>query len=227
MLKFSRRQLVIAAAAMSVSACSSNGGSRRRRRRTAAPSPVQQQTNYGPIPDEPFPIPAVNFNTIKPGFGRRVVNYSTAEPAGTIIVDTDTFHLYLTMEGGRALRYDVGLGRQGFSWSGNANIESKQEWPKWFPPKEMMARQPELRKYSEKNGGHPPGLDNPLGSRALYLFENGKDTLYRLHGTAQESSIGNAVSSGCVRLMNHDIIDLYNRVPVGTKVVVINSRRTS
>ena len=135
------------------------------------------------------------------------------------------FTFNLTKSGGRALRYNVGLGRQGFAWSGNAIIQSKQEWPKWFPPKEMIARQPSLRKYSEKNGGHPPGTANPLGARALYLYENGRDTLYRLHGTAKEASIGNAVSSGCVRLMNHDIIDLHKRVAEGTKVVVVNSRR--
>jgi len=221
MVQFTRRHILTASGAMLLGACSSSSTQKQ------SLSPALQQSNYGPIVDEPFPIPAVNFSTVKPGFGRRVVRYSSQEPVGTIIVDTDTYHLYLTMARGQALRYDVGLGRQGFSWSGNAIIESKQEWPKWFPPKEMIARQPELRKYSEKNGGQPPGLSNALGSRALYLFENGKDTLYRLHGTAQESSIGNAVSSGCVRLLNHDIIDLYNRVPVGTKVVVKNSRRTA
>ena len=206
-------------AAVTLGACSAGASNSRR----STPQFALVQSNYGPIPDEPFPIPAVNLNLIKPGFQRKVVDYrSTAEP-GTIIVDTNTFHLYLTGQGNRALQYTVGLGRQGFSWSGNAVIESKQEWPKWFPPKEMMERQPELRKYSEKNGGQPSGLDNALGARALYLFENGRDTLYRLHGTAQESSIGNAVSSGCVRLLNHDIIDLYNRVQIGTRVVVIGS----
>lgn len=219
MLNLTRRHFMITAGALTVGACNTTTSSKQ------SLSPEVLQLNYGPVLNEPFPIRAVNMQQVKSGFGRRIVRYSTQEPAGTIVVDTNTYHLYLTMGGGRALRYDVGLGRQGFSWSGNAVIESKQEWPKWFPPKEMIARQPSLAKYSEKNGGQPPGVSNALGSRALYLYENGRDTLYRLHGTAQESSIGNAVSSGCVRLLNHDIIDLYNRVPEGTKVVVINSRR--
>jgi lipoprotein-anchoring transpeptidase ErfK/SrfK len=136
------------------------------------------------------------------------------------VVDTTGHFLYLVQPGGRAIRYGVGLGRAGFEWSGNAVVQWKQKWPKWTPPDEMIARQPELTKYSAKNGGMPGGLMNPLGARALYLFQNGKDTLYRLHGSPEWNSIGKSVSSGCVRLMNQDIIDLYSRVPAKTPVIV-------
>jgi lipoprotein-anchoring transpeptidase ErfK/SrfK len=125
-------------------------------------------------------------------------------------------------ENGRALRYGVGVGRDGFDWSGRAKILMKRKWPTWTPPRSMIERQPELEKYAN---GMPPGLDNPLGARALYLFENGRDTLYRLHGTNEPWSIGKAMSSGCIRLFNQDIIDLYDRVPRGTSVVVLEHNR--
>jgi lipoprotein-anchoring transpeptidase ErfK/SrfK len=114
----------------------------------------------------------------------------------------------------------VGIGREGFAWSGEGVIQWRQKWPKWTPPDEMVARQPELVKYSSKNGGMSPGLMNPLGARALYIFKDGQDTLYRLHGSPEWRSIGTAASSGCVRLMNQDIIDLYDRVPEKARVVV-------
>ena len=144
----------------------------------------------------------------------------TGERPGTIIVDTSSHFLYLVLGNGQAMRYGVGLGRAGFEWSGRANVQWKQKWPKWTPPAEMIARQPELEQYSVDNGGMPPGLDNPLGARALYIFQNGEDTLYRLHGSPEWSSIGKSVSSGCVRLMNQDIIDLYDRVPDKAPIVV-------
>ncbi|MEM6666385.1 MAG: L,D-transpeptidase [Pseudomonadota bacterium] len=179
---------------------------------------------YGPLPNEQFPIPAVNLNKIEPQFYRQQVPYSSPEVVGTIIVDTDARYLYLTQENGMAMRYGVGIGRAGFDWSGRAVIPWKRPWPTWTPPAEMIEREPELEKYRD---GQEPGLENPLGARALYLFENGVDTLYRLHGTAEDWSIGRAVSSGCVRLLNHDIIDLYERTPVGTKVVVIPAGQSS
>jgi lipoprotein-anchoring transpeptidase ErfK/SrfK len=116
------------------------------------------------------------------------------------------------------MRYGVGVGREGFGWNGVARIQMKREWPRWTPPAEMIARQPELEPYRR---GMEPGLENPLGARALYLFQNGRDTLYRLHGTNEPRSIGSNVSSGCVRLVNQDIIDLYSRTPLGTRVVVL------
>ena len=176
---------------------------------------------YGPLPDERFPIPAVHLEQLEPRFYRQQVPYETGEKVGTLVVDTSRFYCYLVGENGMAMRYGVGLGRAGFAWSGRATVGWKQKWPKWTPPDEMIARQPELEKYSAANGSMPPGLRNPLGARALYLFQDGKDTLYRLHGSEETFSIGKAVSSGCVRFINQDIIDLYDRVPTGSKVVVI------
>ena len=136
-------------------------------------------------------------------------------------MDTKNFYLYLVQENGMALRYGVGLGRAGFEWSGSTRVGWKQEWSKWTPPVEMIERQPGLVKYSEDNGGMPPGLDNPLGARALYIFQGKVDTLYRIHGSPEYWTIGKAVSSGCVRMMNQDIIDLYNRVPTRSPIVVM------
>ncbi len=171
---------------------------------------------YGALPNERFFIPAVNLAELKkldPKFYRQRVNYETNEKVGTILVDTQKHFCYLVEKNGTAMRYGVGLGRAGHSWAGRAQIAWKRKWPTWTPPTEMIERSPELEEFSAANGGHPPGLDNPLGSRALYIFENGKDTLYRLHGTDGPASIGKSVSAGCVRIMNQDIVDLYDRVP--------------
>ncbi len=176
---------------------------------------------YGPVPNEKFPLPGINLEKVPSKFYRRQVDYQTSEAVGTLIVDTKKFYLHLVQEDGKAMRYGVGLGRAGFEWAGRARVGWKQEWPKWTPPDEMIARQPELEKYSAENGGMPPALDNPLGARALYIFKGDKDTLYRLHGTLEEWSIGKAVSSGCVRLLNQDIIDLYSRVPTNSPVIVV------
>ncbi|KGF70542.1 hypothetical protein LL06_04675 [Hoeflea sp. BAL378] len=176
---------------------------------------------YGPKLDEPFPLPAIPYTEIDPAYLRQEVADPTGERPGTIVVDTAQRFLFLVRENGRAMRYGVGIGRDGFSWSGRAVVQWKQKWPKWTPPGEMIARQPELAKWSAENGGMPPGLDNPLGARALYIFQNGEDTLYRLHGSPEYQSIGKAVSSGCVRLINQDICDLYDRVPTRTPIVVI------
>lgn len=175
---------------------------------------------YGALPGEKFPIPAVNLNLVKQKYYRRQVINPTGAPAGTVYVDTKNFFLYFTEPDNKAMRYGVGLGRAGFEWSGKGRIAWKKKWPTWTPPDEMIEREPKLEKYSAENGGMPPGLDNPLGARALYIFQGNKDTLYRLHGTAEAYSIGKAVSSGCVRLLNQDVIDLYNRVPNGTPIIV-------
>jgi lipoprotein-anchoring transpeptidase ErfK/SrfK len=145
-----------------------------------------------------------------PEFIRAVVSYRTAEAPGTIIVHTSERFLYLIQPGGRALRYGIGVGREGFQWQGLQKISRKQEWPDWTPPPEMIARQPYLPRFMA--GG--PG--NPMGARALYLGA----TVYRIHGTNQPHTIGSAVSSGCFRLVNNDVADLYERVPVGTKVII-------
>lgn len=175
---------------------------------------------YGEIVDGGFVIPAVPYEQIDPRYYRQRVIDPTGQPPGTIVVDTPSRFLYLVESGGTAMRYGVGIGREGFAWQGTGVIQWRQKWPKWTPPGEMIARQPELAKYSADNGGMPPGLKNPLGARALYIFQNGEDTLYRLHGSPEWQSIGKAVSSGCVRLMNQDIIDLYDRVPNKARVVV-------
>ena len=176
--------------------------------------------NYGARPREQFPLPAISSKVLKPQFRRQRVSFKTSERPGSIIVDTKSFYLYLVEPKGKAMRYGVGLGRQGFEWSGRARVLWKQVWPKWTPPDEMIARQPELEKWSVRNGGMPPGLNNPLGARALYIFQGNVDTLYRLHGTTQPESIGKAVSSGCVRLVNQDVIDLYKRVRTKARILV-------
>ena len=142
---------------------------------------------------------------------RQIVAYPGREAAGTVVIDTPNTYLYYVLGGGRAIRYGIGVGREGFTWSGMRSIDRKTEWPDWHPPAEMIARQPYLPRFMA--GG--PG--NPLGARAMYLG----GTLYRIHGTNQPSSIGTKVSSGCIRLVNEDAIDLFNRVQVGTKVVVL------
>jgi lipoprotein-anchoring transpeptidase ErfK/SrfK len=192
-------------------------------RTTSGKSSENYALIYGPKHDEQFPLPAVDLKKVKSKFYRREVANRTGYPAGTVVVDTKNFYLYWTQPGGTAMRYGVGLGRAGFSWNGTGKIRWKQKWPKWTPPAEMIERDPSLEKWSAENGGQPPGLDNALGARALYIFQNGQDTLYRLHGTSQASSIGSAVSSGCVRLLNQDVIDLYNRVPNGSPIVVVQS----
>ncbi len=175
---------------------------------------------YGPVLDEGYEVPGIPIQKMDPQFLRRVVPDPTGERPGSIVVDTSAHFLYLVLGGGQAMRYGVGLGRAGFEWAGRANVQWKQKWPKWTPPAEMIARQPELQIYSADNGGMPPGLTNPLGARALYIFQNGEDTLYRLHGSPEWNSIGKSVSSGCVRLMNQDIIDLYDRVPGKAPILV-------
>jgi hypothetical protein len=144
-----------------------------------------------------------------------MVQNPTQEPAGTIVIDTGSRHLYLVQRGGGAIQYGIGVGRQGFAWKGVAHVGRKSEWPRWIPPKDMLQRRPDLPE--EMDGG----LENPLGARALYLFQGSKDTLFRIHGTNEPDSIGKAVSSGCIRMMNADAIDLYERVKVGTRVVVL------
>ena len=172
---------------------------------------------YAAAPEEPFPIPAVDIGKLHPEYYRRLVDYPTGERPGTIVVDTHNRFLHLVMPEGKAVRYGIGIGRQGFTWSGRGTIQFKREWPTWTPPSEMIERQPELEEY---RNGMAPGLENPLGARALYIFQDGIDTLYRVHGSGDVASIGQAVSSGCVRLLHQDVIDLYNRVPVPSPIVV-------
>jgi lipoprotein-anchoring transpeptidase ErfK/SrfK len=178
---------------------------------------------YGVVAGEPFPVRAVDLSRINPKFYRREVAYPTHEGPGTIVVDPGERFAYLVQEGGRAIRYGVGVGRdEAFNFRGVATIARKAEWPRWVPTPAMIKREP--KRYGPYAGGMPGGVSNPLGPRALYLYANGQDTYYRLHGTTEPWTIGTMVSSGCVRLLNQDIIDLYRRVPIGTRVVVLSAR---
>jgi len=176
---------------------------------TSAPQPVPPSATAVLPPEDQPEVGAPK--ELPPNLKRQLVDYQTKEPAGTIIVDTPHTYLYLVLGNGKALRYGIGVGREGFTWAGTERVSRMKEWPDWFPPAEMIERQPYLPRVMA--GG--PG--NPLGARALYL---GK-TLYRIHGTNQPSTIGSFVSSGCIRLLNEDIEDLYSRVQVGTRVVVL------
>ena len=178
---------------------------------------------YARVEGEPYPVPAFDYRRVKPEFLRREVAYRGREPAGSIVVDPRARLLYFVASDGRAVRYGVGVGRQGFSWSGTATVNSKQAWPDWYPPKEMIERDPKLaRQLTELQSGigMHGGPGNPLGARALYLWQGGKDTLYRIHGTTEPWTIGTSVSSGCIRMVNQDAIDLYGRAAVGAQVIV-------
>lgn len=177
---------------------------------------------YGEKPDELYPLPAIPYQKIDPRFLRQVVADPTGQPPGTLVVDTGNHFIYLTQGNGQAMRYGVGLGRQGFAWSGRGVIQYKRKWPKWTPPVEMVARQPELQDRLGLEGSMPPGLKNPLGARAMYIFKDGEDTLYRVHGSPEWWTIGKSVSSGCVRMINQDVVDLFDRVPNKTPIVVTN-----
>ena len=214
-----RRQLLAGAAsltALSLAGCATSGQTSLAEDETTR-VPPDVLAMYAALPNEQFPVPAARIDLVPPQFWRQVVEDPTGERPGTVVVDTANRFLYLVRDDGRALRYGVGIGRDGFRWAGRAKIAYKKVWPTWTPPSEMIDRQPELEEYRR---GMPPGPMNPLGARALYIFKDGVDTLYRLHGNPDERSIGQAVSSGCVRLLNQDVIDLYERVPAGSSIVV-------
>ncbi|CAH1669633.1 L,D-transpeptidase [Chelatococcus asaccharovorans] len=179
---------------------------------------AEAQKVYGPVPTEKFPIPAADVSKVDPKYYRRTVRYETKEAPGTIIVDPGNYYVYRIEEDGNATRYGANVGRDGFRWSGDAYVGRKGEWATWTPPKEMIKRQPEAAKYA---GGMPGGLDNPLGARTLYLYQNGAYTLYTIYASSDPESIGSGITSGCVGLLSQDMIHLYDRTPVKTKVVVL------
>ncbi|HSI39273.1 MAG TPA: L,D-transpeptidase [Xanthobacteraceae bacterium] len=184
---------------------------------------------YGPVNDR-FPIAAFDTSRVDAVYLRREVAFATREPPGTIVIDPKAHFLYYVQPGGRAMRYGVGVGKEGFGWSGTATINSKQEWPDWYPPKEMIERRPDIKaqlSQLQSGLGVKGGESNPLGARAMYLWQNNKDTLYRIHGTLEPQTIGTNVSSGCIRMINQDAIDLYNRVAIGTRVVVLGPGASS
>jgi lipoprotein-anchoring transpeptidase ErfK/SrfK len=183
----------------------------------AKPAPRQITVDdwfIGSEPDGPFEIRKVNMELLDPEFRRQLVPFNGPEQPGTLVIDPKNHFLYSVRENREAVRYGVGVGREGFGWSGDATVQRKAEWPDWHPPKEMRLRQPEL---PEKMLGGP---DNPLGARALYLYQGNRDTLYRIHGTFEPWTIGTDVSSGCIRMLNEEVADLYLRTPIGTRVVV-------
>ncbi|WP_043765934.1 L,D-transpeptidase [Methylorubrum extorquens] len=219
------RVITMIALASALGACSTS---------QEAPAPVAEARpqiapevlrRYAAVTDEPFPVEAVDPRDLKARNVRQLVDFPSKEPPGTLVVDPYKRFLYLVMEGGKAMRYVVGVGKAGFEFTGEATVARKASWPRWTPTPDMLRRDP------ERNGrwaaGMPGGDRNPLGARALYLFKDGKDTLYRIHGTTEPWSIGEAVSSGCIRMLNQDVIDLHRRVPTGTKVVVLGSRGSS
>jgi lipoprotein-anchoring transpeptidase ErfK/SrfK len=178
------------------------------------PAYAQPRTREASLPPE-GPNPTLDAEALQSQRTARLVPNPTREPPGTIVVDTASRHLYYIQPDGNAIEYGIGVGREGFAWKGTAQVGRKQEWPRWFPPSDMLKRRPDLP--TEMDGG----LENPLGARALYLFKGKTDTLFRIHGTNEPDTIGKAVSSGCIRMMNADVMDLYRRVPVGTRVVVL------
>jgi len=157
------------------------------------------------------PAAPTRADSVDPSLRRQIVPYASTEPRGTIVISTGTHFLYLVLGDGKAMRYGIGVARSGFEWSGTHQVSRKAEWPGWTPPDEMRRRQPELPAYM------PGGPSNPMGARALYIGQ----TLYRIHGTSEPWTIGHNVSSGCIRLTNEDVVDLYQRVQIGAKVVVI------
>jgi lipoprotein-anchoring transpeptidase ErfK/SrfK len=165
-----------------------------------------------------FPIEPVVPSLIKPQFRRQIVDYQDFDPPDTIVVDPDKRFPFYVLPKNQAIRYGVGVGRAGFEWSGEAVVGLKRKWPRWVPPADMVDRDENAARWAN---GMPGGPDNPLGARALYLYEFDEDTLYRIHGTNQPSSIGKAMSSGCIRMLNEDVADLYDRVSLGAPVVVL------
>ena len=181
-------------------------------------SSMEARKLYGPVADKKFPIPAVDISKIDPKYFRRTVRYDSKEAPGTIIVDPKNYYVYRIEGDGNATRYGANVGRDGFRWNGDAYIGRKAEWPIWTPPKEMIKRQPEAAKYA---GGMAPGLDNPLGARTLYLYKNGVYTVFTIYSTSDPETIGTGITSGCIGLLTQDMIDLYSRTPVNTKVIVL------
>jgi lipoprotein-anchoring transpeptidase ErfK/SrfK len=173
---------------------------------------------YGPVPDDKFPIPATDISKVDPKYFRQTVNYDSDEAPGTIVIDPGKYHVYRVEGEGKATRYGANVGRQGFLWSGNAYVGRKAEWPTWTPPKEMIQREPRAAKYA---GGMPGGPDNPLGARTLYLYQDGVYTLYTIYASRYPETIGTNLTSGCTGLLTQDMIHLYDRTPVDTKVIVL------
>ncbi|HUO54290.1 MAG TPA: L,D-transpeptidase [Rhodoblastus sp.] len=210
--RFDRRSFLMASAAglgaLGLSGCETTDGMSR----------AEAAKLYGPAPNEKFPVPAVDVAKLNPKYYRRIVPFDTREAVGTIIIDPANYYVYRVEGEGKATRYGANVPRKGFLWNGDAYVGRKAEWAVWTPPKEMMQRQPEARKYA---GGMPGGLDNPLGARTLYLYQNGAYTLDTIYSTSDPETIGTGMTSGCTGLLTQDMLDLYARTPVKTKVIIL------
>ena len=187
---------------------------------TAPPVGKTDDAAYVSRKDGAFTLPAIDVEKVPSQFRRQSVAFPTNEAPGTIIINPASRVLHLVTGKNKAIRYGIAVGRAGFEWAGVAIVNERKQWPTWTPPAEMIARKPELAKFEK---GQPGGLTNPLGARALYLTTNGVDYGYRIHGTPEWQSIGSNASSGCIRMINQDVIDLFDRVPAGTKVIVLNA----
>jgi lipoprotein-anchoring transpeptidase ErfK/SrfK len=186
-----------------------------------APAPLPDPelvATYAARADGERMLPAVDVTKFHRALLRSEVEYPTAEAPGTIVIDTKGPFLYFVEGEGKATRYGISIGREGFGWKGTGTVARTAKWPRWTPPPEMIKREPYLEKWKD---GQPGGVGNPLGARALYIYFGGRDSGYRIHGTNTPSSIGWAASSGCFRMLNQDVIDLYERAPKGAKVIVI------
>ena len=168
--------------------------------------------------DDFHPLPPFDYSKTPEAFRPAILNYKGRQRSGTVIVDTAARQIYLVLEGGKAMRWGCAVGKDGFRWAGLADVGRKVMWPRWTPPKEMIERSPEKAKWAN---GMPGGPENPLGARALYRFQNGNDTLFRIHGTTEPKSIGTNASSGCIRMINQDVVELFRRAPIGARVVVL------
>jgi lipoprotein-anchoring transpeptidase ErfK/SrfK len=240
MSTISRRSLLslgLAATSVSLAGCSGSSmggalfggmldasGSRRSRSGRTISKP-NYSVVYASYPGEPAPVKEFDYAQVDLAYLRQEVEYLGSDEPGTVVVDPASRHLYFVEAPGRATRYGVGVGREGFGWSGAAKINMRRSWPDWVPPKEMVARDPEIRSQlvaTSRGRGVPGGPTSPLGARAMYLFADGGDTGYRIHGTTEPQTIGTNVSSGCIRMVNQDVIHLYQRAPEGTQVIVLS-----
>jgi lipoprotein-anchoring transpeptidase ErfK/SrfK len=188
---------------------------------SSQPVPKAGENVYVATMDAGIEIPALPLDKIPEGYRRQLVAYETDQAPGTIIINPKTKLLYYVLGKNKAIRYGIAVGKSGFEWSGEAIVAEKKPWPRWIPPKEMIARKPELAKFDEV--GQPGGPTNPLGARAIYLTSGGRDYGYRIHGTPEWQSIGRNASSGCIRMINQDVMDLYSRIQGGEKVIVLTA----
>ncbi len=231
---FSRRSFVLGApgfGALALAGCAADlmpsptdDLARPRRPATRTRAVPDYRATYAAYPGEKFPVPAVDYGAIDPRFLRQTVDYPWREPVGSIVIDPGSHHLYFVEAPGEATRYGVGVGKEGFGWSGAARVNMKRDWPDWIPPREMIERDPAIRAQLQPTArgmGVPGGPTSPLGARAMYLFGEGRDLGYRIHGTLEPLTVGSNVSSGCIRMINQDIVHLYTRAALGTPVTVL------